>query len=173
MGCLTMKPKLRARRIPFHGGRRDIQDLRGFIDGETAEKPQFGNSPLSSLEPGEAVQSVVQRSQIHALPFPLCLAHQAYVRSSLFQRTRFRGPTCYESTRSRSVGKGRRQARHGKVCACPPLFKRRKDIPVPRRVQIGRGSRRVRLRGRDDGILYGMRAFEPLAPTINLLIGIA
>ena len=64
---LSKEPGLRGLPIPHHGLRRDVQDIRRFLNAEATEESQFHDLAHSRVENGQFRQRIAQRDEIGTL----------------------------------------------------------------------------------------------------------
>src|SRR5580692_245781 len=60
----AVQPNSGSRPISLDGCRRDLQNVRGLLDRETGEEPQFDNPGLLRIHAREFPERVVQREHI-------------------------------------------------------------------------------------------------------------
>src|SRR5271157_2085027 len=61
-----MQPSPCASPVSFHRPWRQLEHIRGFFDGKTAEESQLHNTTLLLVEFSQFIQSVVESDHVHA-----------------------------------------------------------------------------------------------------------
>lgn len=61
---MTLEPRLGELPIAHDGLGRDLDDGRGFLDGEAAEETQFNHAALALVEGGKSLERIVEGDEV-------------------------------------------------------------------------------------------------------------